>query len=88
MIEFLVVGCELCQKMKLPIFQKFGTVDQIESELLMSHSSMLEKLGERERLNREIEQFLSGGGEINQIDPNVMADPPKKPENKYGSHPI
>jgi hypothetical protein len=69
-------------------FPEVGTVDQIESELLMSHSSMLEKLGERERLNREIEQFLSGGGEINQIDPNVMADPPKKPENKYGSHPI
>lgn len=69
-------------------FPEVGTVDQIETELLMSHSSMLEKLGERERLNREIEQFLSGGGEINRIDPNIMADPPKRPENKYGSHPI
>jgi hypothetical protein len=69
-------------------FPDTGTVDQIETELLMSHSSMLEKLEERERLNSEIEMFLSGGGEINQIDPNIMADPPKRPENKYGSHPI
>jgi hypothetical protein len=69
-------------------FPDAGTVDQIETELLMSHSSMLEKLEERERLNTEIEMFLSGGGEINRIDPNIMADPPKRPENKYGSHPI
>lgn len=65
-----------------------GTIDQIETELLMSHSSMLEKLEERERLNEEIEKFLAKGGAINHIDPNVMADPPKRPENKYGSHPI
>lgn len=64
------------------------TVDQIETELLMSHSSMDEKVEERERLNQEIEQFLSSGGKISQVDPNVMADPPRKPENKYGSHPI
>ncbi len=68
----------------------FSTIsnDQVDAELLMSHSSMLEKLAERERLNSEIERFLSGGGNIHQVEPNVMADPPKRPENKYGSHPI
>lgn len=69
-------------------FSGASTVDQVDSELLMSHSSMLEKLAERENLNKEIEMFLSGGGNIHQIDPDVMADPPKRPENKYGSHPI
>lgn len=69
-------------------YAETGTIDQIEIELLMSHSSMLEKLEERERLNAEIENFLAQGGAINHIDPNVMADPPRKPENKYGSHPI
>jgi hypothetical protein len=64
------------------------TVDQVELELLISHSSMLDKLAERERLNQEIERFLLSGGCISHIDENVMADPPRKPENKYGSHPI
>lgn len=65
-----------------------NVIDPIETELLMSHSSMEEKLAERERLNSEIEAFIARGGAISHVDPNVLGDPPKKPENKYGSHPI
>lgn len=42
----------------------------------------------RSSLQSEIEAFLSGGGQIAEIEPNVMADPPKKPESNYGSRPI
>jgi|GEM_PF-5185160 len=64
------------------------SVDHMETELMMNHSSMVEKVVEREELNRQIEDFLSTGGSIDRIEATVMADPPKKPENKYGSHPI
>ena len=39
-------------------------------------------------LDSEIEIFLNGGGKINFIKPNVMGDPPKRPESSYGSKPI
>ena len=42
----------------------------------------------RSELSDQIEQFLAQGGRINQIDPNVMADPPRKPQSNYGSRPI
>lgn len=63
-------------------------VDIVENDFLMTQASMVDKVAERDELNRQIEEFLSSGGRISQIEPNVMADPPKKPENKYGSHPI
>ena len=43
---------------------------------------------EREMLARQIEEFMARGGKVQQIDDNVVSDPPKKPENKYGSRPI
>lgn len=42
----------------------------------------------REEMEREIEEFLSRGGKIAQIEPNVTADPPRKPDSDYGSRPI
>ena len=42
----------------------------------------------RDQLQDEIEKFLSRGGKIDQVDPHVTADPPKKPGNSYGSRPI
>jgi len=69
-------------------FSEATVVDEIDTDLLVSQSSMMEKMAERERLNQEIAAFLAVGGEISHVDPNVMADPPRRPENKYGSHPI
>jgi hypothetical protein len=42
----------------------------------------------REQMAQEIEEFLARGGKINQIEPNVTADPPRKPDTDYGSRPI
>ena len=51
-------------------------------------SSLAAKNREREELQRQIEEFLSRGGTINQVDANVCADPPQKPSSNYGSRPI
>ena len=42
----------------------------------------------RAQLESDIESFLEAGGAVTVIEPNVMADQPKKPESKYGSRPI
>ncbi len=44
--------------------------------------------GLRDEMSRQIEDFLARGGQIKEIDPNVTADPPRKPESEYGSRPI
>ncbi|MFK4751697.1 MULTISPECIES: hypothetical protein [Oceanospirillaceae] len=42
----------------------------------------------RDSLEGDVEAFLSRGGRIQQVDDNVMADPPRKPQSNYGSRPI
>lgn len=42
----------------------------------------------RKQLQDDIEAFLARGGKINEIPPNVVADPPRKPQNNYGGQPI
>lgn len=46
------------------------------------------KQAERDALAKAMEEFLSRGGKVQEIDANVVADPPKKPDSKYGSRPI
>ncbi|UQS13302.1 transcriptional regulator SutA [Pseudomonas sp. HS6] len=43
---------------------------------------------ERDALAKAMEEFLSRGGKVQEVEANVVADPPKKPDNKYGSRPI
>lgn len=42
----------------------------------------------RSKLQDEIESFLAQGGKITKIEPNLRADPPRKPTSNYGSQPI
>lgn len=42
----------------------------------------------REKMASDIEAFLARGGKIQQVDVNVMADPPRRPQSNYGSRPI
>ncbi len=42
----------------------------------------------RSKLEDDVEAFLASGGHINRIAPNVLADPPKKPQSNYGGQPI
>ncbi|PJI46833.1 MAG: hypothetical protein CTR55_24985 [Pseudomonas sp.] len=46
------------------------------------------KQKDRDALARAMEEFLTRGGQVQEIEPNVVADPPKKPDSKYGSRPI
>lgn len=46
------------------------------------------KQKERDALAKAMEEFLTRGGKVQEIEPNVVADPPKKPDSKYGSRPI
>lgn len=46
------------------------------------------KQKERDSLARAMEEFLARGGKVQEVEPNVVADPPKKPDSKYGSRPI
>lgn len=50
--------------------------------------SLEAKQKERDALAKAMEEFLSRGGKVQEVEANVVADPPKKPDNKYGSRPI
>ncbi|WP_246434566.1 hypothetical protein [Teredinibacter haidensis] len=62
--------------------------DADSSGATIVNESMLSKELERQRLQSEIDAFLAHGGKIDQIPPNVVADPPKKPGSNYGGQPI
>lgn len=42
----------------------------------------------RDKVEEDIARFLSKGGAINEIAPDVTADPPRKPESNYGARAI
>lgn len=42
----------------------------------------------RNKMDADVDAFLKKGGQIDEIEPNVMADPPRKPTSNYGSRPI
>jgi hypothetical protein len=42
----------------------------------------------RDELESQMAAFLARGGKINEVKPNVTADPPKKPAPDYGGRPI
>ena len=60
----------------------------ISSSEITVDNSLAAKNREREELQKQIEEFLARGGKISQVDANVCADPPQKPNSSYGSRPI
>lgn len=42
----------------------------------------------RRQLEDEVARFLAKGGKVQEIPPDVQADPPQKPVSNYGSKPI
>ena len=50
--------------------------------------SLSSREAERRKLEQDMERYLSGGGQIQQIEKDVRMDPPRKPETNYGSRPI
>ena len=70
-----------------------GVVDEPDMAFIGSaEEGVLRSIASRQKLrskmDNEIEAFLQKGGAINEIEPNVMADPPRKPTSNYGSRPI
>ena len=70
-----------------------GLVDEPDMDFIGSaEEGVLRSIASRQKLrskmDNEIEAFLKKGGAINEIEPNVMADPPRKPTSNYGSRPI
>lgn len=64
-------------------FSFIGSADEIaETRSIASRERI------RSTLENEVKSFLETGGKINSVKPNVMSDPPKRPENSYGSKPI
>lgn len=53
-----------------------------------TNSSLAARNKVRESMAADVEAFLARGGQIQQIDDNVMSDPPRKPTSNYGSRPI
>jgi|GEM_PF-711995 len=42
----------------------------------------------RQQIQDDVEAFLARGGVISEIEPNVVSDPPRKPQSNYGGQPI
>lgn len=42
----------------------------------------------RRQLEEEMQRFLAKGGKVQEVPPDVTADPPQKPVSNYGSKPI
>lgn len=53
-----------------------------------SELSLSSKENIRRQLEEDMRTFLAAGGSVQHVDPNVTADPPKKPVSNYGSRPI
>ncbi len=42
----------------------------------------------RQQMEDQMASYLASGGAVTEVQRGHRADPPKKPENKYGSRPI
>lgn len=62
------------------------------NEVNATDGSVEEAIGAREaarvQMEEQVQAFLAKGGEIQNIDAHVTADPPQKPTNNYCSRPI
>ncbi|HQV40521.1 MAG: hypothetical protein IT466_07480 [Moraxellaceae bacterium] len=56
--------------------------DEAETLTVSSKEAM------RRQLEDEVARFLAKGGKVQEIPPDVQADPPQKPVSSYGSKPI
>ena len=59
----------------------------VETEALEDFS-IASRQKARDELDAQIAAFLERGGKISEVEPNVTADPPKKPTPDYGGRPI
>lgn len=58
------------------------------SDAVVEDTSAAAREAMRRQLQNDVEAFLARGGKISEIPPNVVADPPRKPQSNYGGQPI
>ncbi|WP_094705281.1 hypothetical protein [Hahella sp. CCB-MM4] len=61
--------------------------DEPAKEVFQTETQSMKKVI-RDQLQSDIEAFLQRGGTVQNIEDNVRADPPRKPDLQYGSGPI
>lgn len=64
------------------------SAEEIAAAALAAQSSLAARNKVRDQMQADIDAFLAKGGKIQQVEDNVMADPPRKPTSSYGSRPI
>ncbi len=64
------------------VSSKAAAVEAIEDFSIASRQKI------RAELEDQMAAFLARGGKIDEVKPNVTADPPKKPAPDYGGRPI
>ena len=67
---------------------KRGKVDPAAAVSVEEVANVEARRQVREQLESDVEMFLRKGGHIQAIPDDVRADPPKKPESKYGTRSI
>lgn len=77
-----VVAIDAATGKKKPDMEFIGSSEEGVLRSIASRETL------RNKVDSEVEAFLKAGGQINKIEPNVMADPPRKPTSNYGSRPI
>ncbi|SDU29112.1 hypothetical protein [Halopseudomonas salegens] len=60
----------------------------VSNEDELEGASLAAKERERQFLAQQIEEYLARGGKVQEVSGDVLNDPPRKPESKYGSRPI
>lgn len=66
----------------------FSGTDNTMDEVSIDSWEDVSKAKARAELEDQVAAFLAKGGQINYVDSDVLADPPKKPTSNYGSQPI
>jgi hypothetical protein len=65
------------------------TVRTVSADILEEDdANMAVRNAMRKQIESDVEAFLARGGTISVIPPNVVSDPPRKPESNYGGQPI
>jgi hypothetical protein len=62
--------------------------EMASSDDSIEYRTIVSRMKIRDQVAEDIAAFLSKGGTINEVAPNVTADPPRKPESNYGARSI
>lgn len=65
-----------------------GSASKVSESEALEDFSIASRQKVRDEIEDQIAAFLARGGKINEVAPNVTADPPKKPTPDYGGRPI